>query len=149
MRQTVTPVPRETALRQLDVLEAAGAKPPHIAIGHVCCLDDPKAEIAQQIAKRGAYVGFDRATIPLVPDAQKVTTILAMVDAGYVEHVLISSDFYNENSLKKKGGGGVGQAVTVFAPMLLKAGLKRDWLDHILIENPRRFLAFVPRTDAK
>ena len=38
---------------------------------------------------------------------------------------------------------------TVFAPMLLKAGLKRDWLDHILIENPRRFLAFVPRTDAK
>jgi predicted metal-dependent phosphotriesterase family hydrolase len=51
--------------------------------------------------------------------------------------------------LKKKGGGGVGQAVTVFAPMLLKAGLKRDWLDHILIENPRRFLAFVPRTDAK
>jgi len=149
MRQTTTPVPRETALRQLDVLEAAGAKPAHIAIGHVCCLDDAKAEIALQIAKRGAYVGFDRVTIPLVPDAQKVTTILAMVDAGYTEHILISSDFYNENSLKKKGGGGIGQAVTVFAPMLLKAGLKRDRLDHILIENPRRFLAFVPRTDAK
>jgi predicted metal-dependent phosphotriesterase family hydrolase len=35
-----------------------------------------------------------------------------------------------------------------FAPMLVKAGLKADWLDQILIENPRRFLAFVPRTDA-
>src|SRR6266850_149875 len=143
MRQTITPVPRETALRQLDVLESAGATPAHIAIGHVCCLNDPKAELAQQIAKRGAYVGFDRATIPLVPDAQKVTTILAMVDAGYIEHVLISSDFYNENSLKKKGGGGVGQAVTVFAPLLVKAGLTADRLNQILVDNPRRFLAFV------
>jgi phosphotriesterase-related protein len=146
MRQTLTPVPRDTALRQLDVLESAGAKPPHVAIGHVCCLDDPKAEIAQQIARRGAFVGFDRVTIPLVPDAQKVTTILAMVEAGYADHILISSDFYNENSLKKKGGGGVGQAVTIFAPMLLKAGMKEETLRHILADNPRRFLAFVPRS---
>ena len=146
MRPTNNPVPRETALRQLDVLESVGAKPEHIAIGHVCCLDDPKAEIAQQIARRGAFVGFDRVTIPLVPDAQKVTTIMAMVEAGYVDHVLVSSDFYNENSLKKKGGAGVGQAVTVFAPMLIKAGMKEETLRRILVDNPRRFLAFVPRT---
>jgi phosphotriesterase-related protein len=144
-RPTSNPVPRETALRQLDVLESVGAKPEHIAIGHVCCLDDPKAEIAQQLAKRGAFVGFDRVTIPLVPDAQKVTTILALVDAGYVDHVLVSSDFYNENSLKKKGGAGVGQAVTVFGPMLIKAGMKEETLRRILVDNPRRFLAFVPR----
>jgi phosphotriesterase-related protein len=144
-RPTNDPVPRETALRQLDVLESVGAKPEHIAIGHVCCLDDPKAEIAQQLAKRGAFVGFDRVTIQLVPDAQKVTTILALVEAGYVDHVLISSDFYNENSLKKKGGAGVGQAVTVFGPMLLKAGMKEDTLRRILVDNPRRFLAFVPK----
>jgi len=112
----------------------------------MCCLDDPKAEISQQLAKRGAFVGFDRVTIPLVPDAQKVTTILALVEAGYAVHVLISSDFYNENSLKKKGGGGVGQAVTMFAPMLLKAGLKEETLRRILADNPRRFLAFVPRS---
>jgi phosphotriesterase-related protein len=90
-------------------------------------------------------VGFDRVTIPLVPDAQKVTTIMAMVDAGYVDHVLVSSDFYNENSLKKKGGAGVGQAVTVFAPMLIKAGMKEETLRRILVDNPRRFLAFVPK----
>jgi phosphotriesterase-related protein len=139
-------VPRDTALRQLDVLESAGAKPAHIAIGHVCCLDDPKAEIAQQLAKRGAFVGFDRVTIQLVPDAQKVTTLLALVEAGYADHILVSSDFYNENSLKKKGGGGLAQAVTVFGPMLIKAGMKEEMLRHILVDNSRRFLAFVPRT---
>ena len=57
------PVPMDAALKQLDVLEAGGATPRHVAIGHVCCLDDPKAQIAQQLAKRGVFVGFDRVTL--------------------------------------------------------------------------------------
>ena len=61
------------------LLLANGVKPANLAIGHVCCLDDVKAEVPIEIAKRGAYVGFDRVTIALVPDAQKVTTILAIV----------------------------------------------------------------------
>ena len=65
----------------LKLLEAAGADPKHVAIGHVCCLDDVKAEIPKQLAKRGVFVGFDRVTLQIVPDAQKVTTILAFLDA--------------------------------------------------------------------
>jgi len=89
-------------------------------------------------------VGFDRVTIPLVPDAQKVTTILAMVEAGYADHVLLSSDFYDARSLKSRGGNGVAQAATVFGPLLLKAGMKAEMLHRILADNPRRFLAFRP-----
>jgi predicted metal-dependent phosphotriesterase family hydrolase len=144
-RPTQNPVPPDSALRQLDVLEGAGAKPERIAIGHVCCLDDPKATVAKEIAKRGAFVGFDRVTIPIVPDAERVVMIMAMIDAGYGDHILISSDFAVANSLKKNGGPGLAQASTVFGPMLLKAGMKEDMLRHILVENPRRFLAFVPR----
>jgi len=144
-RPTPNPVPRDAALRQLDVLEGAGGKPAHIAIGHVCCLDDPKAEVAQQLAKRGAFVGFDRVTIPIVPDAERVMMIMAMVEAGYAEHVLISSDFAVANSLKRNGGAGIAQAATVFGPMLLEAGLSEALLHRILADNPRRFLAFVPK----
>jgi phosphotriesterase-related protein len=144
-RPTPNPVPHDAALRQLDVLEGAGAKPEHIAIGHVCCLDDPKAEIAQQLARRGAFVGFDRVTIPIVPDAERVVMIMAMVEAGYADRVLISSDFAVPNSLKKNGGAGIAQAVTVFGPMLSKAGLPDATLHRILVDNPRRFLAFVPK----
>jgi phosphotriesterase-related protein len=144
-RPTPNPVPHDAALRQLDVLEGAGAKPEHIAIGHVCCLDDPKAEVAQQLAKRGVFVGFDRVTIPIVPDAERVLMIMAMVEAGYAERVLISSDFAVANSLKSKGGPGIAQASTVFGPMLLKAGMSEALLHRILVDNPRRFLAFVPK----
>ena len=41
----------------------------------------------------------------------------------------------------------IGQAVTIFAPMLIKAGMTEDMLRHILVDNPRRFLAFVPRLE--
>lgn len=148
-RPTTNPVPHDAALRQLDVLEGAGAQPEHIAIGHVCCLDDPKAEVAQQLAKRGVFVGFDRVTIPIVPDAERVVMIMAMVEAGYAERVLISSDFAVANSLKKNGGAGLAQAATVFGPMLLKAGLSDALLHRMLVDNPRRFLAFVPKSTSR
>jgi phosphotriesterase-related protein len=143
-RPAAMPVPMDAALRQLDVLEAGGANPRRVAIGHVCCLDDVKAEIPKQLAKRGVFVGFDRVTIPIVPDSQKVTTILAFLDAGYVDQLLLSSDFYSARGLKKNGGPGIAQTVTVFGPMLLKAGVSEATLRHILVDNSRRFLAFVP-----
>jgi phosphotriesterase-related protein len=141
------PVPMDAALRQLDVLEAAGINPKHVCIGHICCLDDVKAEIPKQLAKRGVFVGFDRVEIPIVPDAQKVTTILAFLEAGYVDQLLLSSDFSNGRALKKNGGPGIAQTVTVFGPMLTKAGVSEATLRHILVDNPRRFLAFVPKAD--
>jgi phosphotriesterase-related protein len=145
VRPTQNPVPKDTAIRQLDLLTANGVAPQHLAIGHVCCLDDVTAEIPIAIARRGAYVGFDRVTIALVPDAQKVTTIMAMVEAGFANRILIASDFSNARGLKKNGGGGLGQAVTVFAPLLLKAGMPEATLRSILNDNPRQFLAFVPK----
>ena len=138
-------VPRDTALRQLDVLESAGADPAHVAIGHVCCLDDLRGEMAIALARRGAYVGFDRVTLQLVPDAQKAATILALVNAGHADKVLISSDFSSPRKLKKNGGPGLAQASTVFGPMLEQAGVPAGVVRAILEENPRRFLAFAPK----
>jgi phosphotriesterase-related protein len=146
-RQTQAPVPRDAALRQLDLLEAQGARLQNLAIGHVCCLDDPAADIAIQLAKRGVFVGFDRVTLEgIMPDADRVVMIMAMVNAGYADHVLISSDFYSQPALRKNGGPGLAQAATVFAPKLLKAGMPETTLRRILIDNPRRFLSFVPRS---
>ena len=146
VRTVQNPVPPDSALRQLDALESGGAKPEKIAIGHVCCLHQPEAEVAKSLAKRGVFVGFDRVTIPIVPDSERVQMILAMVEAGYADNVLISSDFAVANSLKKNGGPGLAQASTVFGPMLLKAGLPEATLRHILVDNPKRFLAFVPKS---
>jgi phosphotriesterase-related protein len=129
-------VPRDAALRQLDVFDAVGVKPQRIAIGHTCCLDDPKAEIIKQVAKRGAFVGFDRVTGGRVPDDKKLIMIQAFLDAGYVDHLLLSSDTRKDYNKTTK----------VFVPRLRAAGLKEETIHAILVDNPRRFLAFIPKT---
>jgi phosphotriesterase-related protein len=144
-REVNPPIPMDAALKQLDLLEAAGADVKHVAIGHVCCLADTTAAIPKQLAKRGVFVGFDRVTIPIVPDAQKVSTILAFLEAGYTDHLLLSSDFSNGRAFKRNGGPGIAQAATVFGPMLLKAGVDEATLRRVLVDNPRRFLAHVPK----
>jgi len=139
-------VPREAALLQLDIYEAAGANLDNICIGHVCCLDDPEAEIASELARRGAYVGFDRVTLNgTMPDENRVVMAMALVRAGHANRLLLSSDFYSQPALKANGGPGLAQTATVFGAMLRDAGLDAAALQMILEQNPRRFLAFEPR----
>lgn len=141
-----TDVPRDAALRQLDIYEAAGANLQNICIGHVCCLDDPQAEIASRIASRGAYVGFDRVTLNgTMPDANRVVMAMALANAGHADKLLLSSDFYSRPALKREGGPGFAQTATVFGPMLREAGMDEATLRMVLEENPRRFLAFTPK----
>jgi phosphotriesterase-related protein len=136
-------VPKDAGLRQLDAFESAGADPKRIAIGHTCCLDDPTADIIKQLAKRGSFVGFDRVTAGAVPDDKKVGMILAFLEAGYADHLLLSSDYnFTARSATRPG---YGSTLTVFVPKLRNAGVKEDTIRRITIDNPRRFLAFVPK----
>jgi len=146
-KRAPTPIPTEAALRQLDVLESVGVSPRRVAIGHVCCLDDPKAAVAIRLARRGAFVGFDRVTLEsFMPDADRVAMAMALIDAGHADQLLLSSDFSSVKALKRNGGPGLAQTVTVFGPLLRKAGVPEATLQRILVDNPRRWLGFVPRT---
>lgn len=141
-----TQVPRDAALRQLDIYETAGANLDNVCIGHVCCLDDPAADIAIQLARRGVFVGFDRVTLNgTMPDENRVVMAMALIEAGHADKLLLSSDFYSAQALKSRGGPGLAQTATVFGAMLTEAGLDDATLRMILVDNPRRFLAFTPR----
>jgi phosphotriesterase-related protein len=137
-------VPKEAGLHQLDVFESVGVKPERVVIGHTCCLDDPEADIIKQIAKRGAWVGFDRMNTveQFVPDEKRVKMLVKFLDAGYVNQLLLSSDFTGARTLD---GPMYGRTKTVFAPKLIQAGVKEETIHTILYDNPRRFLAFVPK----
>ena len=135
-------VTSEQGLVQLDVLESVGVDPRTVAIGHACCLDDPTATVLKEIAARGAFVGFDRVTGGQVDDAKKVTTILAFLDSGYADRLLISSDYIGRRSPERPG---YGNAITVFAPLMREADVDEATITTLLYDNPRRFLAFVPR----
>jgi len=136
-------VPQDAGLTQLSVLESAGVDPRRIAIGHSCCLDDPDAGVIKAIAKRGAYVGFDRVGGGLVPDDRKIAMLLRFLDAGYADRLLLSSD-YNFTA-KSAARPGYATTLTMFLPKLRAAGVTDETLHRILFDNSREFLAFVPR----
>ena len=131
----------DAGLTQLDVLESVGVSPNNIVIGHACCLDDPSASVLIEIAARGAFVGFDRVTGGRVRDPQKVETIMAFLEAGHADKLVISSDYTGRRSERRPG---YANSITVFAPLLREAGIDEDVLGAIQRDNPRRFLAFVP-----
>lgn len=135
-------VPKDAGLHQLDVLESVGVKPERIAVGHTCCLDDPRGEVIKAIARRGAFVGFDRVTAGRVPDEGKIKALLVFLDAGYADRLLLSSDSTGARTLDAPA---YDRTTSGFVPKLRAAGIKNETIQSILIDNPRRFLAFVPK----
>jgi phosphotriesterase-related protein len=137
------------ALDQLDIFESQAVNPRSVCIGHLSDItDEPRAETQKAIAKRGAFVGFDTVGHqgqPTPPDSRKVAMILAVIEAGYEDRVLLSSDFWNKSELKANSGAGISVALTEFVPKLRYAGVKETTLHEIMFDNPRRLLAFVPK----
>ena len=138
---------RHCALEQLDIIESMGVNPRLVCIGHLADItDDPQAETHKALAKRGAFLGFDTVGHQITQgDAKKVEMIVAVIDAGYEDHVLLSADFAKEQELKANGGAGYSSVLAIFVPKLRYAGVPEETIQKILVDNPRRFLAFAPK----
>jgi phosphotriesterase-related protein len=134
---THTGIPGKSALEQLDILEDAGVKPDRVVIGHLGNLVDPNVYVHKAICRRGAYVGFDRQGGN--NDAQQVPMVMALIEAGFADHLMFSAD----------ASSGYAKTLTVFVPKLKAAGINDQVLHRITVDNPRRFLAFVPKRPRK
>ena len=71
--------------------------------------------------------------------------VLNVLEAGYEDQVLLASDFAASRDLKSNWGNGFATAIVQFVPKLRHAGVDDATLHRITVDNPRRFLAFVPQ----
>jgi phosphotriesterase-related protein len=140
------------ALAQLELLTSRGVNPRSLCIGHLSTIkleDDPPGDTLKAVAKAGAFIGFDTVGHQMsqshIPERQKVARVLQILEAGYEDHLLLSADFAQAHNLKANWGSGFSSVVLQFVPKLRHAGVKDQTLRKILVDNPRRFLAFVPR----
>ncbi|HYM23795.1 MAG TPA: hypothetical protein VEU08_11310 [Vicinamibacterales bacterium] len=144
---THTGIPGKAALEQLDLLEDAGVKPNRIVIGHLGNLVDTNVQVQKAICRRGAFIGFDRQGGP--GDAQQVPMVMALIEAGFADNLMFSADISSAAQMKRNGGAGYAKTLTVFVPKLKAAGASDEVLRSIMVDNPRRFLAFVPKKPRK
>ena len=144
---THTGIPGKSALEQLDILEDAGVDPKHVVIGHLGNLNDTNTEIQRAVIRRGAFIGFDRQGGN--GDDPVAAMAMSLIEAGYADNLMFSSDLSGARELKKNGGGGYAKTLTVFVPKIKKLGASDEVLHRIMVDNPRRFLAFTPKIKRK
>jgi phosphotriesterase-related protein len=130
---THTGIPGKAAIEQLNILEDTGVNPASVVIGHLGNLVDANVYVHKTICRRGAFVGFDRQGGN--GDAQQIPMVMALIEAGFADNLLFSAD----------ASSGYDKTLTSFVPKLKAAGADEEVLHRIMVDNPRRFLAFVPR----
>jgi phosphotriesterase-related protein len=134
----------QTGLLALDALTLAGVDPAQVVIAHAG--DSNDLEYLRAIADTGASLGCDRFGIEhFNPDAKRIETLAALVAAGYAHSVHLGHDaacFYDFMHANPPFADEHPDYLHIshdVIPALLAAGVTREQVDQMLIDNPRRF----------
>jgi phosphotriesterase-related protein len=140
--------PPETRLRILDIAEEEGADIRHTIIDHAS-LRPGSLEIHLEVARRGAYLGYDTISSDFnwgsrgsgKCDEEIAAEIRSVVDAGFLNRILLSMDLHMKIMLTAYGGGGYGYVLREFLPRLREHGITEDQITTMLVDNPRRLFS--------
>ncbi len=137
---------------QLDIFLSEGMKPHHIVIGHSDINPDPAYH--RSLMDRGCYVGFDTIGFSdTPPDDVRARNLVELVRAGYRKQIMLSQDnvgcwmFAEEDlpqlikSLEDSPRRRYTYLLEEFVPKLLSAGISKEAIATMMVDNPRRYFA--------
>jgi phosphotriesterase-related protein len=143
-------------IEQLDIVEEEGGDPGKVIIGHMFIAPQSVEQIVE-VCKRGANVQVDHMGIPWRHDSTEALDesmakmMCEIADRGFLSQMTITYDrwFFNprgpatdENPQLLNEKVDLGYLFESFAPRLEKKGFGARDLETILVDNPRRILAF-------
>jgi len=138
------------AFEQMDTIASLGVDLSHVVVGHMATIRPEHNPLGthKEVARRGAYIGLDTLGHEMgrsdIPAKDKVRMVQDLLDAGLEDHILFSSDQGNVRQFNHYYGHGWASVLMQFVPKLRFAGVPEEIIHKILVDNPRRFLAFVP-----
>jgi predicted metal-dependent phosphotriesterase family hydrolase len=130
-------------LDQLRILEAEGADPSRVVIGHADSY--PRLEHWLAIVERGASVELDFLGMTFTPqerhgEGRVIDLIRELLSRGHAERVLLSQDVCHDSQLRRYGGNGYTYLADTFLPRLREAGVSAAEIETMTVANPRRLL---------
>ena len=126
-------------LDQLDILQEEGVEPRRVIIGH--CQSHPYHDYHAEIARRGAFVSFDRlGTTNGYEHETDLRLIREMVDAGLTAHVVLAQDVCYRTDYVAYGGKGYAYVPTGLREDLYEVGVTEEQYHQMTVDNPRRAL---------
>ncbi|PPA69165.1 phosphotriesterase family protein [Jeotgalibacillus proteolyticus] len=123
---------------QLDLFQENNADMSRISFGH----QDLNENIEEQLEllKSGAFIQFDTVgKNSYRKDSDRLSNLIELLNFGYEDQLMLSCDITRKSHLKSYGYNHLFED---FIPALLNNGVKEETIDKMLVQNPRRFLAF-------
>jgi phosphotriesterase-related protein len=130
---------------QLDIFASEGIDLRRVIVGHSCGSADLKYHV--DLLDRGAYLGFDRFGLDILqPDRLRKAALIGLLGIGFEKQLVLSHDSVwcwhgrplpvPESVVPNWKPTHVFQNII---PALREAGVSKDKIDTMLIDNPRRF----------
>ena len=135
------------APRVLRLLESESVDPGRVILGHQDDIENPGLEYYVSIAQHGAFVAFDcfgdenyadEVGLVHARDIQRAEFVEHMIDAGFVDNILLSHDVAYKTHLRSFGGHGYGHLLRTIVPMLRKLSVTDSEIKRMMVDNPAR-----------
>ena len=135
------------------ILKEVGADLSHTVMDHMdrTIFDSKKL---YKLADFGCYLAFDEwgsegyypeslsAITDIMNDTQRIAYIKDLMLKGYGSQILVSHDICAKRRYMAFGGHGYNHILYNAVPAMRRRGLNEEQVNELLIENPKRFLAF-------
>ena len=139
--------------QQAEIFEQEGLEPANVCLGH--CDESNDLDYLAGLAKRGYMIGMDHLTRgaqgaqkELLSWQQRAECIKKLVDAGFVDRIFLSNDWFFGVSIAGSGAMEAMEALNPDGllfntrktlPYLKRLGITDQQIRTITVENPRRF----------
>lgn len=144
----------------IELLSNAGADISRVVISHIdrtVALHDTRVKLA----RTGCYLEYDmfsfegwyqrrfvvsednpiKADVP--NDAGRINEIMALIDEGFLNQILISNDICYKHRLCRYGGPGYAHILQNVVPLMREKGMSEEHIHMLLVGNPKRLLQFI------
>jgi len=139
----------------MELAEFVGKEGGDLARTIMCHIDRTIADVRAVIdlAQTGMWLeydlfGMENSYYPYNPsfdmpnDGGRMAHVLALIEAGHGDRVLLSHDIAYKTSLVKYGGYGYHHLLVNVVPRLRMKGVDEPGLRRLLVDNPRRAFQF-------
>ncbi len=143
----------ESPMEIIGVLSRAGADINRVIMGHIDRTGFLPTTI-RKLARAGCYIEYDIfGGNPFYPlhfgvfdrpcDRERIEQISGLIDDGYLERILLSQDTCMKSKLVHFGGQGYAHILRNILPQMYARGITEEEVRVMMVENPKRLLAFV------
>lgn len=139
----------ESPFEVVEVLEKTGVDMTRVVQSHLDERFRANFDKYRRIADTGANLGLDTFGRELYyrkrnrqhpTDEDRIDTVVALLEVGLIDHILLSQDICLKHELSSYGGHGYDHVLLRMLPRLKERGVSDSELDQILRINPARVL---------